>query len=689
MAEPASQPLVLAPRATNRRRLVARGATGIVTLAAVVGVVLLARLGGRAKPVMRGGPALVAVVPFHVVGRDSALRDGLFDLLSSRFTGEAGLTSIDPRLVAQSWNAASKSGPPSVDETLRLARGLGAARVVAGEIVSASDSTAIAARLYDVATGKVVAAARADASLASSPSGIADRLSIELLARAAGEPDDRIPELVNRPLIAARKYVAAQLAYKSARYAEAERLYAQALDADSTFGAAGLGLAMANSWTVINDHYGQGRDAAMHHLAAMSDRDRAFAIAFFGPDPALGPAQPAPVYLKRWEDLVEKYPDWTEAWYQLGDRYYHYGGLSGLADAPDRALTAFRRALAQDSTFAAPLHHLVELYAAHGDLSSLRTVGARYFAANPTVDRDRSAIGWEMATALGDAGWLRRIRANVDSMPREDLTRIVWVTDANGWPAADAERAATLVDRKAGTVSEHEHAAILLFALSMNRGHEQEARVAAAALGAQFPDRPVSALWDLYGAMFGDGDTALAADAARRLEEFARASNAGDHVRRDQHDQAACLLGVYRATRNDLAAARTAFDRVTADARAEDNNFAKRNADVCLAMLSATIATTARASDARLEVARLDTILLRERVPPHVILEAGTLLAARLHAALGDTAAALVAARRREHLTGEPLFLSSELRLESQFARATRDTADATRAAARLAALRR
>src|SRR6185503_9837632 len=90
MAEPASQPLVLAPRATNRRRLVARGATGIVTLAAVVGVVLLARLGGRAKPVMRGGPALVAVVPFHVVGRDSALRDGLFDLLSSRFTGEAG-----------------------------------------------------------------------------------------------------------------------------------------------------------------------------------------------------------------------------------------------------------------------------------------------------------------------------------------------------------------------------------------------------------------------------------------------------------------------------------------------------------------------------------------------------------------------------------------------------------------------
>src|SRR6185503_2959548 len=137
----------------------------------------------------------------------------------------------------------------------------------------------------------------------------------------------------------------------------------------------------------------------------------------------------------------------TEAWYQLGDRYYHYGSLSGLSDADERALTAFRRALSQDSTFAAPLHHLVELYAARGERTELRDASERYFRANPSVDRNASAIGWETAMALGDSAWLRRIRARFDGMPSEELTRIGWVTDANGWPRADAERAASIVDR--------------------------------------------------------------------------------------------------------------------------------------------------------------------------------------------------------------------------------------------------
>jgi hypothetical protein len=420
----------------------------------------------------------------------------------------------------------------------------------------------------------------------------------------------------------------------------------------------------------------------------MSPRDRLFATAFFGPDPALGPSQPAPVYLARWEDLVEKYPDWTEAWYQLGDRYYHYGRLSGLADASERAQHSFEKALAQDSLFAAPLHHLVELYAARGDRSNLKAAADRYFAANPGVSRDRSAIGWEAATALGDTKWLARARANFDSMPREELARIVWVTDLNGWPATDAERAASLADRKAGTASEHEKASIVSFALNGNRGQTQEARVAAAALGAQYPDRPIGALWDLYLAMFGTGDTAMASDAARRLADFAKSPISSDHVRRDQQHLAACMLGYLAATRGDLAAARAAYDRVSTDLRTEDNNFAKRNASVCLAITTATIATNSSAPDARIKVAKLDTILLRERVPPHAILEGATIVAARLHAALKDTAAALVAARRREHLTGDPVFLSTQLKEEALYARAVGDTAGARRADTHLKALR-
>lgn len=669
------------------RRSAAWSIAGLVVVA-IIAIVTWRELVAKPPRTSAGSRSLVAVLPFDVVGADSALGVEAATLLAARFNGEAGPQAVDAQRTVAAWRAMRPGAGRSDEHDRDVARSVGATEWITGELVQARDSIAITARLYDASVAAPVAFARADAKSGTSAATMSDQLAIKLLARAAGEPDDRIPGLANRPLAAARSYIAGQIAYHAARYALAESLYAVSLADDSTFGAAGLGLAMANSWTVINDHYGMGRDAALHHLRGMSQRDSAFAEAFFGPDPALGPPQPAPVYLKRWEDLVEKYPDWTEAWYQLGDRYYHYGNLSGLSDATDRARTAFRRAQTQDSNFAAPLNHLVELYAARGEQNDLRDAAARYFRANPTVNRDRSAIGWQTAMALGDSVWLRRIRSQFDSMPPEELTRIGWVTDANGWPRADAMRAADFVNRDAGTASEHEKALILQFALDLNAGDPRGAHAAAVALGAQFPDRPIGALWDLYAGLFGDGDTALAASAARGLAAFARAPAEGDHVRRDQAHLAACLEGYWSVTRGDLAVARSAAGRVAADLPAEDNNFARRNADVCLAMLRAAIAVAARSGDAADRVARLDTILLEQRVPPHAILEAATIVSARLHAALGDTAGALVAARRREHLTGDPVFLSTELREEARYAAALGDRNGAARASARLRALR-
>lgn len=687
---PPTPPVTPATRAMPHGAPMARRIwIGVAALVVIGTTLIIGRRTSLARPA-RAPAEIVAVAPFRVVGSDSAIRDGLAAFLAARFNGVGGARAIDPSNAAPAWKSATPAnGQPSLDAALATARTLGATQLIIGEIVSARDSVAIAARLYGVATRSLVASARADVSTSTSIGGIADRLAIELMARAAGNPDDRIAELIARPLAASRSYVAGERAYRAARYAKAESLYAQALRADSTFGAAGLGLALANSWTGINDDYGMGRDAAERYRRAMSERDRAFVDAFFGPDPALGPPRPAPVYLTAWEDVVERWPDWTEAWYELGDRYYHFGALSGLADPAERARAAFRRALAQDSTFVAPLHHLVELYAARGELANLRATGVRYFAANPSVNRNRSVIGWEMATALGDNEWLRRIRANFDAMPRDELTRIGWVTDANGWPSADAERAATIVNRTSSVTSEREKALILSFALNLNAGHTQEARVAAVGLGAIFPNQPVGALWDMYAALFGDGDSTLAADAAKRLAAFADQHASGDHVARDQHHLSVCMVGLWAAGRGDAAAARSAIDHVRAELRTEDNGFARRNASVCLAMVSATIAVRSHTPDAKSAVARLDTILLRERVPPHAILEGGTIVAARLHAQLGDTAAALVAARRREHLTGDPLFLSTQLREEARYARAMNDSAGAARAAAHLEALRR
>lgn len=662
----------------------------LIVIAAALGAIMAIGATTFVRKVTRNtspvGTNRIAVIPLAPASVDSAMADAFADLLSARFTGEENIVprAVDAeKLLAVRHNTSTLS----VENAKTIAMSLGADHFITSEVASGTDSIVVSSRLYASSTGALRAWFRKSAVKGSSLASLADQSFIELLARSSGEPDDRIAGIVSRSPTAAIAYVSAQNAYRSAQYADAERLYARALDADTTFGAAGLGLAMANSWTTISENYGKGRDAAMRYVSSMSARDRLFATAFFSADPALGPAKPAPVHLERWEDVVEKYPAWPEARYQLGDRYYHYGRLSGLADAAERARDAFQTALQQDSLFASPLHHLVESYATLGQRNEIRAAAERYFAATSGANRDRSAIGWEVATALGDTAWLARIRAHFDSLPREELTRIVWVTDLNGWPSEDAERAVTLIARKAGTASEHEKAAITAFALHTNRGRESGARADAAELGAQFPDRPIGALWDLYLALFGTGDSTSAAEAVRQLASFVDGVNAGDHVRRDQHNLAACMSGYWHAMQGDLSSARSALKRVTASAKNEENNFAKRNAVVCKAILTAQLSQIVRAPSARRDVAELDTILLRERVPPHVILEIGTIVAARLHAAQGDTALALMAARRREHLTGDPLFLRAQLREEATYAKAVGDTTEVRRASAHLRTL--
>jgi DNA-binding SARP family transcriptional activator len=483
---------------------------------------------------------------------------------------------------------------------------------------------------------------------------------------ASKSPDDLTPVVAGRSEAATRAFLSAHAAYSSARYSEAESLYAKALDADSTFGAAGLGLAMANSWTTINESYGRGRDAAKKYESSLTARDRVFFRAFFGPDPAFAPVQPAPAYLAAWEDVVEKWPDWAEAWYQLGDRYYHFGGLSGLADHLDRARTAFQRAIGRDPGFAAPLHHLVELYAQRGDKQDLRIASDEYFSANPSVQRDRSAMGWEVAYALDDKAWLDRVRANFTSFSREDLRRIGWLTVANGWPHADADSAAKLLVKGSAVSSEREHAWWLSFTLGINSGNANAVRAAAAGLDATFPDRPIGATWRLYAALFGSGDSTSAAEAARALEPFVNAPPSGDHIRREHRYGAMCALGLWRGLTGNAAGEEAVLKRLRDEAPRDTNSWARRSARICSTTLAADLAVRAKKTDARASVAALDTLLLSERVPPSVLLEIATITAARLYLQLDDAASALVAARRREHLTGDPFFRSTQLKLEAE-----------------------
>ena len=612
------------------------------------------------------------------------------DLLVARLAGDGNLQAIDSRRsLAASQAATSNPGEISLASALGVARRLGAGQLLLGDVVGGPAGVDLAATIYRVPNGEVIARATRTVARSGQVAPAVDTLAAELMARAAGEPEDRLADLTRRPLPALRTYLAADQSYRTGRYVRAESLFAKVLDIDSTFALAGLGLALANSWNTINEHYGIGRDAALRGQRSLGARDRAFLAAFFGPDPALGQPRPAPVYLKAWEDVVHKWPDFAEAWYHLGDRYYHFGGLSGLADPLDQSRAAFRRALALDPMLLAPLHHLIEIYASRGEKEEAKTTGEGYFTANPDVARDASAIGWTIATVLGDNAWLDRLRGNFEKMPLSDLARIAWITQANGWSPDDAERALATLEKRAGATYEHESALALRYAFALNGGQPARAHAAAIAFEAQLPDQPVAALWDMYATIFGEGDTTRARDDVRRLESFASAQLSGDVDHRARQFQARCLVGYWKAEHGNVAGARDDLMEVERRfAGAPTDDFAAREGRMCAAWLAASLAVGAHAVDAPRLVARLDTMVLRDRVPPRMSLTAAAIMSARLHEKLGRIDLALASSRWREHYTGHPMFLSTQLRDEARLALSTGDRDGAIRAYRHYLALR-
>jgi hypothetical protein len=274
-------------------------------------------------------------------------------------------------------------------------------------------------------------------------------------------------------------------------------------------------------------------------------------------------------------------------------------------------------------------------------------------------------------------------------MPLADLSRIAWITQANGWPGADADSALATFARRASATFEKEAALNVLFAFALNAGQPARARRAAEAMEAQLPDQPVAALWSTYAVIFGEADSVGYAEGLRRVEAFSEGPMTGNADRRSRMLQARCLTGLANLSRGDGAAARRDLAVVRRNAGAEPEGSVQRRVGIlCSAWRAAAIAVEAGGSDARVLLARLDTMVLRDRVPPRMSRAAAAIMSARLHQRLGETSAALTASRWREHFTGDPVFLSTQLRLEGDLALASGDTAAARKAWARYLALR-
>jgi tetratricopeptide (TPR) repeat protein len=359
-----------------------RWPSGVLALAGisalVVGAffVLRPEVTFRGPRAVEGGEALpaIAVLPFSVSGPDAEFwREGMANTLATNLNGLAGLRTVSSRTVLSRWDAMVGEGDaPDLAAALDVARQAGATYALIGDLVVAGERTQASADLYDVETGQQLGQARSVGSVeGDSAFALIDRFTVEIVG-VSPTPDDAavsnvdLARLTTTSVEALKAYLEGESFYRRSDFVAAIEAYQRAVAIDSTFAMAHYRLSKAYGWERGNG----GVDG--HWLAAERMADR-----LPRREKMLVDANVAFLRGRVYETLdilteaVRLYPDDMEAWYVLGDTYYHLG-YQALEDAPAQTERAFGRALELDPTVGPTHIHLIENAFALGDSALAR-----------------------------------------------------------------------------------------------------------------------------------------------------------------------------------------------------------------------------------------------------------------------------------------------------------------------------
>jgi serine/threonine-protein kinase len=661
-----------------RRRLATLVLAGLALAALGIGF-----FRARKPPPIATDDRVVTVLPFRVAGADpglSYLREGMVDLLAAKLTGDGGPRSVDPRTVISAWRQAGGSAQDDLPEgrAFALARRLGAGRLIEGSVVGTRERLVFTASLVRVSGGRAPLSVSMEGPL-DSLSVLVDRLTTRLLVGEAGETET-LANLTSTSLPAVKAYLQGRAAYRNGRYNEAVQQFRSALEFDSTFALAGLGLRSAAVWTTAAvDEEPQGLALAWAARNRLSKRDRLFLVA------AAGPRYPAPSPyiedLAAWERVVETAPDQPESQYELGDLLFHHGRVFDADDSWNRAARAFSRAFALDSTFSPPLEHLIELAAITHDTTSQRTLSGLYLSRHPQAD-NADYVRWRLATGVGDTATQAAVRARFDRQPMEQLGDIAQVALYDGIALQDADRAEALILGKSQTRTEQAIALLIARMFGLNRGRPETVASHTAALQSYLPPnmQHVPLYFRVLDALYWDGDTAAASRAVSELAVVAQAPPARSGPDRASQLLDICVTELWRLKRGDARTAERAVSQLRDGTGMGDQAY---KGQLCAGVLDALRSALGNRGDVAKKIERLDS-LARARVdglPPSTTLtQAANLELARLQESRGNLAGALRALRRREYFFWDLTFYSTALREEGRIRALAGDRAGAVEA---------
>jgi serine/threonine-protein kinase len=425
---------IRAKRPPRRRRMILAAAVAIALIGSL-GAIILSRSG---VPNGVNPRRSYFVAPFEVQGADPQLawlREGSVSMLTLHFSQWSDLNVVDYERSLDLIRDAKLEGAARIglEDARRIARSAGVWTVVMGQVSGVGDSVVVVARLYDVASGNKVNQAQRSAARAADPRPLYDALARDLLDLVgAPSPTQSIASTTTSSVEAYRAYLEGVRALDAWQLARADSLFEVATRADTTFALAYYKRALTQGWRGGVD---TTQLALMQHAAdyarRLPARERDLIAAYGDLVKALHADQSQIIggqtdelfasAQHRYDVVAARYPDDAEAWYGLGDAYYHQRPANARVHAHNwsTALRAFGRTLTLDSTFHLAYSHKIDVYRQ---------------AANPggfvLLDGD--------SLLLVDSDSARRSlgTARIDSARQR--ARMLAVADARAWVASDA-----------------------------------------------------------------------------------------------------------------------------------------------------------------------------------------------------------------------------------------------------------
>jgi serine/threonine-protein kinase len=532
------------PVAPRWRRAVAAALAAVLLLAPAAWYV--AR-GGSGVPRGVDPRRSYLVTPFEVLSRDPQLewlREGSVSMLSLNLAQWSDLTVVDYERSLDLLRDAGLENARRIglEDARSLARRAGVWSVVTGQVSGIRDSLIVVARLYDVASGRKVDEAQQSVARTADPRPLYDALARSLLDIAGAPPITlALAKTTTSSIEAYRAYLEGVRALNRWQLAAADTLFRRATRADSTFALAYYRHALTLGWQNpgdstqlalirhATDHADRLPPRERELVSAYSDFITAFPFGARRPDSARTNALFASSQSK-YAAIVRRDSTDAEAWYGLGDAYFHHlPNPVGTVANWSRSLRAFNRTLALDSTFYLAYSHKLQIYQRAGTAGSGIVLSGDSLLYLPTDSARRAFGARRIEQAQGEARRLavRDARAwiEADPVPQAYIGLAALHATAGRFDSAAAVIQEAL-SRPATRTLRFRYVLATLQARVDPPAALQTLRAALRDVGPAELRADGGSPPELYGTVLGSGDAAAVAGSVRDLNGVTRVATA-------------------------------------------------------------------------------------------------------------------------------------------------------------------